>query len=218
MYIFGGFEEQANRFSCDVHCLNLETMTWSYVSPSNKKSLEMRQKINFFFLSCFQLSTTEQPPSYRDFHTATVLDNKMYIFGGRGDRHSPFHTQEEIYCDQLVYLVSESVTIAESILVYQHFQLSSLQDLKTRKWTKPNATGKVPLGRRSHSAFVYNKQLYVFGGYNSIMEKHFNDLYCYNPASNRWNVVTARGVPPRPRRRQVCLVIDKRMYLFGGTR
>lgn len=30
----------------------------------------------------------------------------MYIFGGRGDRHSPFHTQEEIYCDQLVYLVS----------------------------------------------------------------------------------------------------------------
>ncbi|XP_037024421.1 kelch domain-containing protein 3 [Bradysia coprophila] len=170
MYIFGGFEEQANRFSCDVHCLNLETMTWSY------------------------LSTTEQPPSYRDFHTATVLDNKMYIFGGRGDRHSPFHTQEEIYCDQLVYL-----------------------DLSTRKWTKPNATGSVPLGRRSHSAFVYNKQLYVFGGYNSIMEKHFNDLYCYNPSLNRWSVVTARGVPPRPRRRQVCLVIDKRMYLFGGT-
>lgn len=57
----------------------------------------------------FQLSTTEQPPSYRDFHTATVLDNKMYIFGGRGDRHSPFHTQEEIYCDQLVYLVSVSM-------------------------------------------------------------------------------------------------------------
>lgn len=65
---------------------------------------------------------------------------------------------------------------------------------------------------------MYNKQLYVFGGYNSIMEKHFNDLYCYNPALNRWSVVTARGVPPRPRRRQVCLVIDKRMYLFGGTR
>lgn len=31
MYIFGGFEELANRFSCDVHCLNLETMTWSFV-------------------------------------------------------------------------------------------------------------------------------------------------------------------------------------------
>lgn len=99
-----------------------------------------------------------------------------------------------------------------------HFNISSLQDLNTRKWKKPNATGSVPLGRRSHSAFVYNKQLYVFGGYNSIMEKHFNDLYCYNPAMNRWNVVAARGVPPRPRRRQVCLVIDKRMYLFGGTR
>lgn len=39
MYIFGGFEEQANRFSCDVHCLNLETMTWSYVSFSNRFAL-----------------------------------------------------------------------------------------------------------------------------------------------------------------------------------
>ena len=30
----------------------------------------------------------------------------MYIFGGRGDRHSPFHTQDEIYCHQIMYLVS----------------------------------------------------------------------------------------------------------------
>lgn len=87
MYIFGGFEEEINQFSCDVHKLNLKTMHWTYVR------------------------TTGQPPSYRDFHTATILNNRMYIFGGRGDTHSPYHSQEEIYCSQIVYL-----------------------DLKTREW------------------------------------------------------------------------------------
>lgn len=171
MYIFGGFEEQISQFSWDVHCLDLETMTWRYIA------------------------TKESPPSYRDFHTATILMDRMYVFGGRGDRQSPYHTQEEIYCPKIVYL-----------------------DLKTRVWHTPNTTGSIPVGRRSHSAFVYNGMLYVFGGYNSILELHFNDLYCFDPMTNRWSLVSANGETPKARRRQVCLVKDKRMYLFGGTR
>ncbi|KAH8028624.1 hypothetical protein HPB51_017842 [Rhipicephalus microplus] len=31
MYVFGGFEEQADRFSQDVHYLDLDTMLWQYV-------------------------------------------------------------------------------------------------------------------------------------------------------------------------------------------
>lgn len=82
----------------------------------------------------------------------------------------------------------------------------------------PNTTGAIPLGRRSHSAFVYHNLLYIFGGYNGITDQHFNDLYCFDPDKNRWCSVTTRGAVPKPRRRQVCLVIDKRLYLFGGTR
>lgn len=156
MYIFGGFEEEINQFSvcfgltlsygwakncqhlltfffffsfhsqkCDVHCLNLKTMHWSYIQ------------------------TIGTPPSYRDFHSATILEDRMYIFGGRGDRHSPYHSQEEIYYSQIVYL-----------------------DLKSREWHTPNAIGAIPVGRRSHSAFVYNNLLYMFGGYNGIMDQH----------------------------------------------
>lgn len=119
----------------------------------------------------------------------------MYIFGGRGDRHSPYHSQEEIYYSQIVYL-----------------------DLRTREWHTPNAIGTIPVGRRSHSAFVYNNLLWVFGGYNGIMDQHFNDLYCFDPKVNTWCRVTAKGVVPRARRRQVCLVVGKRLFLFGGTR
>lgn len=31
MFVFGGFEEQIDRFSRDVHTLDLRTMQWSYI-------------------------------------------------------------------------------------------------------------------------------------------------------------------------------------------
>lgn len=171
MYVFGGFEEEINQFSRDVHCLNLETMTWSYVQ------------------------TTGDPPSYRDFHTASVLDDRMYVFGGRGDLHSPYHTHEEFYCERIVYL-----------------------DMVTFEWHTPKTTGQVPVGRRSHSAFVYNGKLIVFGGYHSVLDLHFNDLNCFDPKTNCWSLLGTRGLEPRERRRQVCLMVGNRMFMFGGTR
>lgn len=105
MYIFGGFEEMIDKFSCDVHYLDLETMHWTFVD------------------------TRGDPPSYRDFHSATIVNHKMFVFGGRGDSWGPYHSQEEIYCPKIVCL-----------------------DLRTNRWEMPNTTGEEPLGRRSHSA------------------------------------------------------------------
>jgi N-acetylneuraminic acid mutarotase len=51
MYVFGGFEDEINRFSVDVHALNLETMVWTLL-----------------IVSC---DNTE--PKYTDFHTATAI-------------------------------------------------------------------------------------------------------------------------------------------------
>lgn len=170
MYIFGGFNEEINQFTYQLHCLNLETMTWRYIL------------------------TTGTAPNQRDFQTANVLNDCIYVFGGRGYRYSPLHNQE-IYCPQIMYL-----------------------DLRTRVWHKPHTTGTVPVGRRSHSAIVYNGNLYVFGGYNGILDQHFNDLYCFDPVQNKWSLLIPKGCPPIPRRRHVCLVKDKKMYLFGGAR
>lgn len=108
MYIFGGFQEDIEQFTRDVYCLNLETMKWDYIQTSGTK------------------------PQYRDFHSATIIDNKMYVFGGRSDRHSPYHSQEEIYTSEICYL-----------------------DLKTNTWCMPRMTGTIPIGRRSHSACKY---------------------------------------------------------------
>lgn len=110
MYIFGGFENDIDQYTCDVHCLNLENMEWTFIQ------------------------TFGDSPSYRDFHSATVINDKMYVFGGRGDRHGPYHSQEEIYTTEIIYL-----------------------DLKTKQWNKPRMTGNVPVGRRSHSACKFHQ-------------------------------------------------------------
>lgn len=65
---------------------------------------------------------------------------------------------------------------------------------------------------------VYNNCIYIFGGFNGIHDEHFNDLYCFDPALNRWGLVESVGRLPCPRRRHVSLVIDDRVYIFGGTR
>jgi N-acetylneuraminic acid mutarotase len=69
------------------------------------------------------------PPSYRDFHTAVAMGHKMYVFGGRGDASGPYHSQEEIYCNKVLYL-----------------------DTLTNEWVQPETSGWMPKGRRSHSA------------------------------------------------------------------
>lgn len=105
MYIFGGFENAILQFSHDLHCLDLKTMTWSFMLISGP------------------------PPSYRDFHTATPIGDRIYVWGGRGDVNSPYSSQAEIYHSMITYV-----------------------DLTTKKWITPKTTGAVPIGRRSHSA------------------------------------------------------------------
>ncbi|KAJ9595231.1 hypothetical protein L9F63_013468 [Diploptera punctata] len=171
MYVFGGFEEEIDRFSQDVHVLNFRTMHWSYVC------------------------TLGEPPSYRDFHSATALGDRMYIFGGRGDQNGPFHSQEEIYCSDIMYL-----------------------DTITGRWCRPATYGDIPIGRRSHSASLqYRQHVVIISCYNGLYDEHYNDLYRFSPVRNEWQLVKPLGKVPSKRRRQSCLVVGDKVFLFGGT-
>lgn len=107
MYIFGGYEEDNDSFAKAVYMLDLDKMHWSY------------------------LFTSGPEPSVRDFHSAVVLDDKMFLFGGRGThlRNDLYSPSEEVYSNELWYL-----------------------DLITHRWHRPTITGFKPIGRRSHSA------------------------------------------------------------------
>ncbi|CAI5453235.1 unnamed protein product [Caenorhabditis angaria] len=147
-----------------------------------------------------EFMTINTPPIWRDFHTAAAIDNKMYIFGGRsdqsgqvGDEHL-FHSTNDIYDDKLMML-----------------------DLKTGKWSEVEVFGTAPGGRRSHSAWVYNQKMYMFGGYLGSKNIHYNELYCFEPMTSTWSIVGCFGEYPSARRRHCTVVVGNRVFLFGGT-
>ncbi|XP_037375633.1 kelch domain-containing protein 3 isoform X2 [Talpa occidentalis] len=170
MYIFGGYEQLADCFSNDIHKLDTSTMTWTLIC------------------------TKGNPARWRDFHSATMLDSLMYVFGGRADRFGPFHSNNEIYCNRI-----------------------RVFDTKTEAWLDCPSTPVLPEGRRSHSAFGYNGELYIFGGYNARLNRHFHDLWKFNPVSFTWKKIEPKGKGPCPRRRQCCCIVGDKIVLFGGT-
>ena len=68
-------------------------------------------------------------PQWRDFHSATNLHGRMYVFGGRFDRTGPQQTHENIY-DNRLYVF----------------------DPEDHSWSFVPTNGQIPCGRRSHSA------------------------------------------------------------------
>ncbi|KAG1963080.1 kelch domain-containing protein [Pimephales promelas] len=134
------------------------------------------------------------PARWRDFHSATIIGSKMFVFGGRADRFGPFHSNNEIYCNKI-----------------------KIFDTETNSWMNTASAQLLPEGRRSHSAFAYNGELYIFGGYNARLDRHFNDLWKFNPEAFSWRKVEPRGKGPCPRRRQCCCMVGDRIILFGGT-
>uniref|UniRef100_A0A0K8TG65 Kelch domain-containing protein 3 n=1 Tax=Lygus hesperus TaxID=30085 RepID=A0A0K8TG65_LYGHE len=217
IYIWGGRNDE---FACNqLFVFNTETWLWSapqttgvipcsrdghsacvidnqmFIFGGYEEEFERYSQdvysLNLDTLCWTYVVTQGTPPECRDFHTSTAIGNRMYIFGGRSDPHN---IDIDYYPNDVVYL-----------------------DTDTRVWHRPEVRGEVPIGRRSHSAFLYGGLMYVFGGYNGLTKEHFNDLLRFCPVTNTWSEVETTGKNPNKRRRQVCIVIDDKMYLFGGT-
>lgn len=64
---------------------------------------------------------------------------------------------------------------------------------------------------------VYNGCLYIFGGFNKNKDLHFHDINRYDPVSSTWMKILPKGTPPCARRRQICQVVNDRVFISGGT-
>ncbi|CAI2353093.1 unnamed protein product [Caenorhabditis sp. 36 PRJEB53466] len=170
MYVFGGFEEDTQRFSQETYVFDFTCNRWK------------------------EMATKGKLPMWRDFHTASIIDGVMYIFGGRSDHTGQFHTSHDVYDDRL----------------------SSL-NLTTGVWTELNVAGIRPGGRRSHSTWVHGGKMYLFGGYLGSRNVHYNELYSFDPSTMVWSLAAVRGKYPLPRRRHCSAVVNGKVYLFGGT-
>jgi len=145
-------------------------------------------------------------PHWRDFHTATPIGNKLYVFGGRMDAAGAEYSGESFYSNDVCEFDFEK---NEWTNVTEEADRGNNADY--------SYADKYPIGRRSHSAVPYGKKVLIFGGYNEELELHFDDLLEFDTETYKWEFKQVRGKAPSKRRRHCCCIINSRMFLFGGT-
>ncbi|KAM4690550.1 uncharacterized protein WCC33_017951 [Rhinophrynus dorsalis] len=89
------------------------------------------------------------------------------------------------------------------------------------KWTLLTAGGKVPT-LCHHSATMYQRELYVFGGLCPQPGTEFgsccNSLYIFNPEYKIWYQPIVEGERPLPRFGHSATLMGNRVVIFGGRR
>ena len=87
-------------------------------------------------------------------------------------------------------------------------------DTETNLWLDTPSAQPLPEGRYGHSAFTYNGELYIFGGWNCFQT--FNDVWKFSPETFSWKKVEPKGRGPGLMRSMCCCMVGDRIILFGG--
>jgi len=127
-------------------------------------------------------------PAGRLCHTAVVLDNKMYIYGGHITQPSSeyFHTVKQD--------------------LYEY-------NLMTREW-RELPVGEGAPRRTEHTAVVYNNSMVVFGGYSG--NSYENSVMVFDFDTMQWRQLVTKGESPSARSAHTAVIVGSSMYIFGG--
>ncbi|CAH2231027.1 jg3469 [Pararge aegeria aegeria] len=136
MYIFGGFEYIFDQYSQDVHCLDLETMQWSYVNTRGVPPChrDFHTAVAYVTETWVNVNATGTLPEARRSHSAWLYKEHMYIFGG---------------------LNAKTKT---------HFNDLHRYSINGNYWEKLNVSGIGPCQRRRQACLNYEDKVYLFGG------------------------------------------------------
>ncbi|KAF5721652.1 Tip elongation aberrant 1 [Fusarium mundagurra] len=129
-------------------------------------------------------------PSGRYGHSLNILGSKIYVFGGQ---------VEGLFMNDL-----------------SAFDLNQLQ-MPNNRWeilVQGETSPKMPAARTNHTMITFNDKMYLFGGTNGF--QWFNDVWCYDPALNKWSQFDCIGYIPAPREGHAAALVDDVMYVFGG--
>eukprot|EP00092_Neocalanus_flemingeri_P007660 GFUD01008272.1.p1 GENE.GFUD01008272.1~~GFUD01008272.1.p1 ORF type:complete len:401 (-),score=117.36 GFUD01008272.1:98-1300(-) len=86
----------------------------------------------------------------------------------------------------------------------------------TYQWTRPVVEGDVPGARDGHSAAIIGNYMYVFGGYEEIIERFGQDVYRLDLTCYDWKLLSCMGEPPVHRDFHTATAIGSLMVIFGG--
>jgi len=157
---------------------------------------------NMLFTFCTKTHTWTRPevhgdiPGERDGHSAAIVGNFMYVFGGYEEHFERF--------GQDVYRL----------------------DLDTFTWKLMVCNGDAPVHRDFHTATAVGSLMVIYGGRSSDQAEYqyhvgpdyySNKVSYYNTASSTWHTPDIRPPLPSGRRSHSALSLDcGRLLIFGG--
>ncbi|OTB02905.1 hypothetical protein M426DRAFT_61449 [Hypoxylon sp. CI-4A] len=193
-------------------------------------------------MSCYPLATTSEGPGPRVGHASLLVGNAFIVYGGDTKIDETDILDETLYLlntslpagprpsgrygHSLNIIGSKIYIFGGQVEGYfmndlAAFDLNQLQ-MPNNRWeilsenVEPGGAqhGKVPPARTNHSMITYNDKMYLFGGTNGF--QWFNDVWCYDPAVNKWSQLDCIGYIPVPREGHAASLVDDVMYVFGG--
>lgn len=200
------------------------------------------------------ISSPNSPPP-RSAHQAVSWKNYLYIFGGEftSPNQERFHHYKDFWMldlktnqwEQLNLKGCPSPRSGHRMVLYKHkiivfggfydtlrevryYNDLYVFDLDQFKWQeiKPRLGSMWPSARSGFQFFVYQDEVFLYGGYSKEVSTDKNqsekgivhsDLWSLDPRTWEWNKVKKTGMPPGPRAGFSMCVHKKRALLFGGV-
>ena len=134
-------------------------------------------------------STIDGEPIKLKSHTGVVYKTYFVLFGGE---------------------VSSSES-SNSIYIY---------DFVDEKWTKPTITNSQIIPKvDSHSSFIVDSKMYVYGGYIPDKASYMKNIYCLDINTMKWSTVfeSKNELQPQERSNLAMTIQGNSLWIFGGT-
>jgi dynein heavy chain len=179
--LFGGFHTQDHRLN-DLWLFDAFSFSWKQPNAEHNMEASSPSQLSY--------NAWANVPAPRASHSATLIGDNLYIFGGYGG------------------------------LGYSRRDLDDLYSLNVRTWlwAKISAKGTPPEKRSGHQGCAIEKQLFVFGGSNSSVQ--FQDLHVLDTDIEppTWSKMTS-GLEVCTWNQAACSVIaipTWKIFTFGG--
>ncbi|XP_022823458.1 host cell factor 1 [Spodoptera litura] len=179
LLVFGGMVEYG-KYSNDLYELQASRWEWKRLKP-----LPPKQGL---------------PPCPRLGHSFTLLNGKVYLFGGLANESDDPKNNIPRYLNDL-------------------YTLELYPNSSMTVWDIPLTYGQSPPPRESHSGVSYTDRnsgkssLIIYGGMSG---SRLGDLWVLDVDSMSWSRPEVGGPPPLPRSLHTATVIGHHMYVYGG--
>lgn len=174
-------------------------------------------------LKIWTLESKNHSMPARQFHTASIIEDKMYVFGGgdgkfwlndllifniktyqwegpvqtRGKAPSGRLQHAAIVFDKKIFIFGGEPDRLRQLndLFYLDIEKENEEDLMT--WHQPQTNGSPPSPRVSATGCLVNSEIYFFGGFDGM--RWLNDLYTFCLKTMSWTKKVTYGKSPSPR-------------------